>query len=161
MDNYLNDLYEICETLGESLKEANEKIKNAGGKLSAGDVDYVDKLTHGIKSVKTTIAMIEAEGDGGGSYEDGGSYRRGYSRNGGSYEGGSYEGRSYARGRGRNARRDSMGRYSRANYSRNGYSREGYSRDGMVDELRDLMEQAPDEQTRQEMQRMVEKLEQR
>ena len=167
MDTIINDLYKMCETLGESLKEANEKIRNAGGKLSAGDMQYVDQLTHAIKSIKTTIAMMEAE-DEGGSYDDGGSYRRGgYSRgygpnrgsyDGGSYEGGSYEGGSYARGRGRNARRDSMGRYSNRSYSREGYSRDGGD---MAEELRGLMEQAPDEQIRQEMQRLVQKLEQR
>lgn len=38
----------------------------------------------------------------------------------------------------------------------------GYSNHGeMVDELRDLMERAPDEQTRQEMQRLVQKMESR
>ena len=56
------------------------------------------------------------------------------------------EGGSYARGRGRNARRDSMGRYSRA--------------DDMVMELRELMEDAPDERTRQEFERFIKKVEQ-
>ena len=62
------------------------------------------------------------------------SYRR-------SYDGGSYR-RSY--------RRDSMGRYSG----------EGYSRTGdMVDRLRELMADAPDDRTRQEIQRLVTKME--
>lgn len=166
----MNDLYKLCDTLGESLKEANEKIRNAGGKLSPSDMQYVDQLTHAIKSSKATIAMMEAEDmDEGGSY-DGGSYRGRYSRDGGSYRGGSYDGGSYdggsmrgsyrgsydggsgARGRGRYANRDSMGRYSSRGYSGN---------DNMVDELRDLMEQAPDDQTRQEMQRLIQKMEQR
>ena len=60
----------------------------------------------------------------------------------------SYRG-SYARGR-RNARRDSMGRYSGDGYSRDG---------GMVEELRSLMEEAPDERTRQEFQRFIQKIE--
>ena len=67
--------------------------------------------------------------------------------------GGSYEGRSYARGRGRNAKRDSMGRYS----SEGGYSMAG---DEMIDELRDLMQDAPDEQTRMEFQRFIQRIEQ-
>ena len=148
----LNDLYKLCDTLGDSLKEANEKIRNAGGKLSPSDMDFINKLTHAIKSVKTSIAMIEAEDDGGNSYR--------YSRNdrGGSYDGGSYDGgSSYARGRGRNAKRDSMGRYSSRGYSRDGYSNHG----DMVEELRSLMDEAPDEQTRQEMQRLISKMEQR
>ena len=102
--------------------------------------------------------MIENEEmDDGGGYDDGYSRMRGYSRDGGSYRG-SYEGGSYARGRGRNANRDSMGRYSSRGYSRDG----GYSNAGdMVDELRDLMNQAPDDQTRQEMQRLIQKMENR
>ena len=77
----------------------------SGGKLSGSDLDYVDKLTHALKSIKTTIAMVEAED--GGSYSDG-SYRMYPHWN--SYNDGMNNG-SYARGRGSNARRDSMGRY--------------------------------------------------
>lgn len=161
------ELHEMCETLGHALKKANEKIRTSGGELSTSDMDYVNKLTHAMKSIKTTIAMMEAEEmDDGGSY---GSYgMRGYPRDGGSYmwNGGGYSrmpDSSYARGRGRYANRDSMGRYSSRGYSRDdGYSREGgYSGHGeMVDELRGLMNQAPDEQTRQEFQRMIQRMEQ-
>lgn len=170
MDNMVPELHEMCDTLGRALKKANEKIRSSGGELSASDMDYVNKLSHSLKSVVTTAAMKEAEEmDDGGSYGDG-SYRMGYSRyggpyrDGGSYDGGSYDSRSYARGRGRNARRDSMGRYSSRGYSRDdGYSRDGgYSGHGeMVDELRSLMQDAPDEQTRQEFQRMIQRMEQR
>jgi hypothetical protein len=144
--DYLNDLHQMCETLSRELGEANDKIRKNGGKLSGSDLEYVDKLTHALKSIKTTMAMIEAEGEG--SYT-GGSYADGY---GGSYNNnGSYGRMSYARGRGGNARRDSMGRYS---------SR-GYSRDQeMISELRELMEDAPDERTRQEFQRFISKIEQ-
>lgn len=58
-----------------------------------------------------------------------------------SYNGGG----SYARGRGSNANRDSMGRYS--------------SNDGMVDELRSLMEDAPNDQIKHEMQMLMDKIE--
>lgn len=137
--DYMNDLHQMCETLSRELGEANDKIRKNGGKLSGSDLEYVDKLTHALKSIKTTMAMIEAEGEG--SYA-GGSYADGY--------GGSYGRMSYARGRGGNARRDSMGRYS---------SR-GYSRDQeMISELRELMEDAPDERTRQEFQRFISKIE--
>ena len=47
-------------------------------------------------------------------------------------------------------RRDGMGRYS---------GERGYSRDGLADKLRDLMDEAPDDRTRQDIRRMVEKLE--
>lgn len=144
--DYLNDLHEICETLSRELGEANKKIMQGGGKLSGADLDYVDKLTHAIKSVKTTIAMMEAEDDG---YS--GNYRgRMYPTNGGSYADGDVRmgGRSYA-GR-RNAKRDSMGRYSSRGYSRD---------DGMVSELRELMQDAPTEQVRQEFQRLIDSIE--
>ena len=146
--DYLNDLYELCETITREIADANEKIRSAGGKISASDMDYIDKLTHSLKSIKGVEAMAEAESDGeysGRAYPMmGGSYR------GGSYaRGGSYRGGSYARGRGGNVRRDSMGRYS------SGYSRDG----GMVEELRELMPDAPDERTRQEFQRFIQKIE--
>lgn len=154
MDNMIKDLHELCETISRAINTANGKIRDAGGKVSNADMEYIDRLTHSLKSLKTTIAMIEAEEDEGDEYSerysrDGSSYRRGYSRD---YRD-SYRGDSYARGR--NARRDSMGRYS----SR----RDGYSRDGgdMVEELRELMESAPDAETRQEMQHLIQKMEQR
>lgn len=152
--DYLKDLHEMCETLSRELGDANKKIMQGGGKLSGADLDYVDKLTHAIKSIKTTIAMMEADEDGySGNYSGrmmpiyGRSYADSDMRmnnSGRSYN----DGRSYA-GR-RNARRDSMGRYS---------SR-GYSRDTeMVAELRDLMEDAPDDRTRQEFERFIQKIE--
>lgn len=53
-------------------------------------------------------------------------------------------GGSYARGRGR---RDSMGRYSR-------------DASDMVEKLRELMNEAPDAQSKREIERLVEKMEQ-
>ena len=152
MDNMMKDLTELCETISRSISTANEKIRGAGGKLSTGDVDYVDKLTHSLKSIKAVMAMDEAADDMDDYSE---RYSRGYDR-GGSYRGGN----SYApsRGRGRYANRDSMGRYSRDDGSyRMGYSRDG----GMVDELRELMDDAPNEQIKQDMKRLIEKIESR
>lgn len=165
--DYEKELYELCETIKEEIGEANEKIKKAGGKLSGSDVEYIDKLTHSLKSIKAVMAMMEEEGEdeySGASYARGGrgGNRGGSYRGGSSYDngmmGGSYEqGGSYARdgrGRGSNARRDSMGRYS---------SRmDGYSRHGdVVESLREVMEEAPDDRTRMEIQRLIEKMEQR
>lgn len=146
--DYLNDLHEICETLSRELGEANKKIRQGGGKLSGADLEYVDKLTHAIKSIKTTIAMIEAEDEGYSNYS--GNYSGRMYPNGGSYADGDMRmgGRSYA-GR-RNAKRDSMGRYSSRGYSRD---------DGMVSELRDLMQDAPNDQVRQEFQRLIDRIE--
>lgn len=143
MHDKIKTLYELCETISRELEDANEKIRNAGGKVSAGDVDYIDKLTHSLKSIKTTIAMMESEDEGysnrympmyGMSYNRGGSYARGS-----------------------NARRDSMGRYSRG-YSRN----DGYSYadgiDELVTEMRGMMGDLPEEK-RREVQRFVDKME--
>ena len=134
----IEDLHELCETISREIGEANEKIRKAGGKLSAGDVDFVDKLTHTLKSLKTTIAMVEAEDGESGRYMPHGMYGNN------SYNGG-YNGNSYRRGR------DSMGRYT----SRRGYSYD----DGMIEELRSLMESAPDERTKSEFRQFISKIE--
>lgn len=73
-----------------------------------------------------------------------------YSRNG-PY----YGGNSYARGRRGSVKRDSMGRYSRR-YPM--YSRAD-GKEEYVAHLREMMETAPDEQTRAGIERMVRKME--
>ena len=109
-------------------------------KLDVGGLDVVDKLAHAIKNIDKIIDAEEGYSEGM------------YMRNNGSYRGDSYgdsyRGYSSRRGRGRNARRDSMGRYSRVN-------------DMMVDQLRDMMEDSPDDQTRMEFERFIQKMEQR
>lgn len=150
MRNLLDNLYEMCETLSADLEKENHGIRKRNGELDPSRLEYVDHLTHAIKSVKTTIAMVEAE-DEGGYY---GNYGRDNSNRSGSDMGGDYnrgEG-TYRRGRGRNARRDSRGRYAR----------EGYYRDAdeMVDKLRDMMDDMPNEQTKQRMRQLVQELEQ-
>jgi len=148
MDNLTKDLHELCETLARSISSANEKIRSAGGKLSTGDVDYVDKLTHALKSIKSVMRMEEESEMMDDGYSERG-YSRGYDRS--SYRGNYNDGGSYGRGR-MNARRDAMGRYSRD---------DGYSRGGnTVDELREIMRDLPDD-ARQQMQDIVRKLEQR
>lgn len=146
MKEYVEELHELCDTVSNELADANEKIRSAGGKLSAGDVDYLDKLTHMIKSIKTTIAMIESEDDGYSNHYWPPHYRR-------SYADGRGESGMHSNARGRNTRRDSMGRYSRTS----GYS---YA-DGMEDllaEMRDMMGSLPEEK-RKEVQRFVDKME--
>lgn len=135
----LDTLYEICETLNRELEDANEKIRKAGGKMSAGDLEVVDKLTHAIKSVKTTIAMIENEGDYSNEY--------GNSMNRRSMDSRTMRGRSNARGRTGNVRRDSMGRYSRAE-----------AEDAMMDALEDYMETVNDPNKKREVERFMEKM---
>lgn len=153
MHELYEDLTEICEMLADELNKTNEKLEKSGGQMSAGDLDYIDKLTHALKSVKTTKAMMEAEDDGYSnndmSYEDGRSYRGSYNR-GGSYRSNSYARDGMGRGRGSNARRDSRGRYSSRGYSMD---------DGMIMELKELMQEAPDEHTRKEFQKFISKIE--
>ena len=124
----MKDLEMLCDVLADKLSEKTRKVKNGG--MSDGDLDTIDKLTHAMASVKKVMAFMEDEGYSG--YWPDGGYRE------------SYRG-SYARGR----RRDSMGRYS---------GERGYSRNDLADKMRDLMHDAPDEQTRKEIQRMIEKL---
>ena len=125
--------------LCEELKEYGKK-----GEMSAGTLEIVDKLAHAIKNLDKIIEKYE-EDEYSGAYED--MSRRG------SYRGGSYRGGSYRDGRRSYARkRDAMGRYSSEGYSRHGGD--------MVEELRDLMEDAPDEKSRMEIQKLINKLEQ-
>lgn len=142
MEKKIEMLHKLCDALTEELDEYSKKIEKADG-MSAGDLEAVDKLTHALKSIKTTIAMMEAEGEDGG-------YSRGYaprmgtyydSRTGMSYADENHGGRSYARGRNNNP----MGR--------NQYSREGgYSyADDMEqtkDEIRELAQKMPEEHRR-------------
>lgn len=123
----MNKLYEIREMLCRELDDMS-----SSGRLSTGDLEVIDKLTHSIKSIDTINAMEDAYSSEG--YSD-----RNY---------------DYARGRGRNARRDSMGRYSR-NYDDDGYSRypdrhsyAGSGKEEMVSHLRRMLGDAPDERTR-------------
>lgn len=128
--------HEIKEMLCRELEEITAK-----GELTAGTLDTVDKLTHAIKSIETIMAM-----------EEGGS-----SRGGRSYEnGGGGGGASGARGRGRYARRDSMGRYA----SYDGYSFEE-AKDDMLSELRELMEDAPNEEIKKEYRRFIAKIDEK
>ena len=151
----MHELYELKEKL---MKELNEY---ASEEMSAGSLEVIDKLSHAIKNICKIIESAEDEG-----YSERGNYsREGYSRNysrerGGrysregnrySYEGGQGGG-SYARGR--NARRDIMGRYSREG----GYSRTD-GMDSLVEEIRSMMQELP-QNVQQDAQRFIQKLEQ-
>ena len=130
----MEHLYKAYDMLDNKLEEITKS-----GNINASGLEVIDKLSHAMKSIKTIIAMEEADSD---YSEDDGSYR----------------GSSYARGRGRNARRDSMGRYSRDDgssyrpYERGGRrSYRGYSgedKEVMVSQLEQMMNESSDEQTR-------------
>lgn len=138
MGNIYNDLEDLCEMVGDKISEANQKMMQ-GGDLTGGDVEYLDKLTHMLKSIKTTMAMMDAES---GEYSGNDRYS--------GYDGGN-SGRRYSGARGRSQR---TGRY----VSRMGRRASGDEQ--MVSELRDLMENAPDDRTRQEFQKFISKIEQ-
>ena len=133
--DYMKDFHELCESISKEISNANEDIKAKNGKMSAGDLETIDKLTHSLKSLKTAVAMMEAE-DGNSNY-DGGSYY---------YN----DGRSYARGR-------NSYKYT-GRYGRNGgrYSRD----DGMIDELRQMAQEASNDQIKREIERLADKMEQ-
>lgn len=129
----MEDLLKLKDTLCDELKEYSRK-----GKMSAGDLEVVDKLTHTIKNLDKIIE--EYDGEYSGEYMDGVMPH-------------------YSRARGRGARRDSRGRYASR---RDGYSREyrdGYSGHDMIGELKELMEDAPDERTRMEFDKFIRKME--
>lgn len=136
----MNELYELKEKLCRELKKYNNE------EVTTNSLEVVDKLSHAIKNIDKIIEKYEEE--------EGGSY--GYNSYDGSYRGrnnrGSYNnGNSYARGRGRNARRDSMGRYS----NEGGYSRHG----DMVETLREMMMDAPNDEIRREYEKIISRYE--
>lgn len=162
------------EQLDGILKLADNELEaiNKNGKFrSREEIDSVYKLIDIAKDIYC-IWGYEEEMSGEGMSSEGGSYYRegrGGSNRGGSYyeDGGSYE----RRGRGRNASRDSRGRYNEGSY-REGSYREGgmmrrggsYYREGgkeeFVENLREMMQEAPDSQTRQQIQQMIQQMEQ-
>ena len=140
----MDRLYDyICDELNELEEKAGRDHK-----LSMSELQYGDLLAHFKKSLLTAEAMEDA---------DEGYGRRGYSRDGG-YDrdgmntgtGGSYMRRGGGYSYRRNARRDSMGRYSRM-----------YSGDGeeMAEQLRSMMEDAPNDQVKQDIQKLINKVE--
>ena len=127
----MEELYKLKDMLCEELESYGKKKE-----LTAGSLDVVDKLSHALKSITTILAMEDEDEEySNAMYPMGRTYR----------------GSSYARGR-RNAKRDSMGRYSR----NEGYS---YAVDDMVMQLKDLMEDAPNDTIKSEMRRLVKKIE--
>lgn len=155
----MHKLKDIKEKMIEKIEDTYKDHPS----LEPAVLQYIDTLAHAAKNIVKICEAEEEEKEyssrggsnrsmrgfpmvfDGRSYEGGSNAYEG-SNAGGSYEG-SYGGEAYARGR-RNARRDSMGRYSRE---------EGYSRGtwDTVDKIEDLIREAPDEQTRQELQRIA------
>lgn len=140
----MKDWHELKEMLCRELEEYARK-----GKMSAGDLETIHKLTDTIKNIDK-IEMLE---------EDGG-YSRANGMMGGGRGGGGNRGNSYDDGGGnsyRRQRRDSRGRYSRDGGGG------GYSYDDGMEEVWEILEMMetglPDDQReairrfRREMQR--------
>ena len=136
----MHKLYQLKEMLCEELEQFGDRDK-----LTQSSLETIDKLAHACKNVCKIIESKQSEEysmDGGYGYarpHEGMSNRR-YSMGGYYYDDG---GMSNRRGRAAN------GRF--------------ISRDAsdMARQLRDMMEEAPDEQTRNDIRRIVEKIENR
>ena len=131
----MHRLYELKDKLIQELEDYSEN-----GKYSKEDVEAIKYMASAVDHICNIVER--AEDDEYSNAMDGGSYARD-GRGGRSY----YDGRryTYAQGRGRNARRDSMGRYSRAE-------------DDIKMQLQEIMEDAPNEQIRMEIQRLVNRI---
>ena len=135
-------MHKLMQYLCDELEELERKAEK-DGKLSMAEVQYMDTLAHTKKNLlKADELWEESEYSMEDPYARRGSYS--YARGG---RGGSRRGGNRGGNRGANQYGSyDMGGYSRAN--------------DMADQLRDMMQDAPDEKTRQEIQRLVNKLDQ-
>lgn len=127
----MHDLYNLKEMLCEELANYGKS-----GDLSISTLEIIDKLAHATKNIGKVIESYEEQAYSGydnRSYNNGRSYGNSYN----DYDGGM----STRRGRARN------GRF---------VSRDGSS---MARQLREMAEQAPDEKTRSEIERLAGKVE--
>ncbi len=125
-------MHKLIDFICDEIDEIERKADK--GKLSMAEIQYLDTLAHTKKNLLKAEEMSGGEGYSGRyygnrSYADGRTY---------------VDGHSYAR------RRDSMGRYSR------GYS---MATEDMSKELRELMKDAPDDRTRMEFQKFIDRIE--
>ena len=148
----------------KELYEYEDKAKKSGGgKLSAGDLETLHKLTDTVKNIDK-IEMLEDEG----GYSEGGDWMGEGRIYGQTYRD---DGVSYARGRGRNARRDSMGRYSceggmmerGGSYRGGSYRGGGYSMadgiDDMMEKAEEMLEEAETPEQKQAIHKFIKELE--
>jgi len=125
----MHKLYDVKEKLIREMEEYANKSN-----LSKDDVMSIKYLSSSIDHICNILEKADEE-----EYSNamGNSYEMSYARGG--------RGSSYARGG--NVRRDSMGRYSRER----GYSME----DDFRSELEELMREAPNEQIKMKLQRIM------
>lgn len=143
-------MHKLIEYICDELEKVEQQAET--GKLSMSDLEYADKLAHLKKNLLRADELMD-KGYSGEVRRYPFSYRGGYDDGSRTYDGG----RSYdSRGRGSQANRDSRGRYS-SRYIRDDYS---MNTDEIVHDLRSLINMAPDERMRQELQRITTKVEQ-
>ena len=139
----MHKLHELKNLLCKELEEYGDK-----NKLDVGALEIVDKLAHAIKNIDRVIEYNYLNDDASYEYRGRDTYSEGYGNmddaiyamNTNSYA------RGRGRGRGRNAKRDSMGRYSRAE-------------DDVIEDLKEVLNNVRDGQTRKEIERIVDHLE--
>lgn len=131
----MSELHEICDAAYNDVADVAKEVRKKGSLISSGMLEAADKLAHTIKSIETVNAMHDAgyHNDGYGSryYDDGYSRRGGYAR----YNDDGYNAR----------RRDSMGRYRDTG-------------EDVKEKLREAMNMAPDEQSREAIRKAMEKV---
>lgn len=135
--DFLKDLEEMKEYVAGEIRKANQRIRQNNGGITTGDLDIINKLAHSMKSLATVCAMLEAEE---------GYSERGYSERG-------YSSRRGERRDGYSGNRNGMSSRER----RDG----GYSRVDFREHLDEMMANAPDENTRMEIRRMMDRMDQR
>lgn len=171
MHEHMQSLCDSLEYAYRDLAKVNQQIRNNNTDLNPSHVEYLDRLTHTIKSLETTKAMKEAaEGSERGEYGERGAYgeRGGYGMRRMPYQGGYYPGGMYPMGGYREGYAE--GGYREGNY-REGNARGSYGRNNdrdsagryaddanMREKLRDMMANTRDERTRQDLQRMMESM---
>lgn len=144
-------MHKIKEMLMKELYEYEDKAKKSSGKLSAGDLETIHKLTDTVKNIDK-IEMLEDGGEYSGDTDfmgEGRMYGTSYRSNGYMYNSNDGQGgSSYARGRGRNARRDSRGRYSRDG-----------AKESLIEKLEEAMDEAESDQDREKIRRVIMQIE--
>ena len=134
----MHGIYELKERLCDELEEYGKKED-----LDVGTLDVVKSLAVTVDKLGKIIERAE---------ESEYSYDGGMMRTDGMYSGRSNRGGRSGRYSGAR-RRDRMGRYSGR---RNGYSMDNKE---IIEDLRELMNDAPDDRTRQEFQSFIQKME--
>lgn len=136
----MHKLYDLKEKLCKQLEEYADK------ELTPSSLDVVDTLAHATKNLDKIIEKYEEKeyGNSYGSMDYGASYGNYYGiRNNRMMP------RTMSYARGRSNRMDSMDGYSRGGYSRN---------NDIIMDLNDLMNDAPDERSRMEIQKCIQSI---